>query len=256
MTQQAYSTKSSVLTKWFKKKSGFHRVVKKQTFYSICLLGFVVLVGFYYLVFQNYQKKTRQLEESNKILEANVESWRTYHQNQPKYQSANEEMQAAIEEAIAVYPCDVKEEDILMLAVDLQESCGVSISNINLSEEQSVYSIDASTVLGTQLEGLEDTIECKKKRVSFVLSGNYTQIKDAIARIYQQKNKVSIENITLSKSGSDGQLVGNMDLCMYVMTGTGKEYQTPDIAPYTQGTLNIFGVEERNGETSEEVEEQ
>ena len=104
----------------------------KQTLMGVTLIGLLVFVVVYVFVYLDYTEKTTALEQSNTELKKELAVLEEYYINMDDYKSATEEMKGAVNDILEEYPADAKEEDILMLAVQIQEEDQIVYKSINM----------------------------------------------------------------------------------------------------------------------------
>lgn len=220
-----------------KMKELFH----KQTATGIALLGMVMLLVLYVFVYMEYMQRTQTLEMSNAQLENSLIKLKEYYDNMEQYEQDSQEMQKDIVERLSEYPADTREEDVIMLAVKIQKVNSLNYENINLMEQELVYSVPQNTVMAAAIEGYEKQIDFKEKKATYVNHTNYGNLKGIIEQIYADPNRIAINHISYAKEHEDSEVLsGIIDVSFYSAAGTDKEYVAPDIAEYRSGTENIF----------------
>jgi cell division protein FtsB len=227
-----------------KNKLARKEIIKKyfnqKTFYGICLVGILLLVILYAFVFLDYSQKTDALTASNQALSLQVQQLQEYSDNMAQYQSQINDMKTEIDDILEEYPAGAKEEDVIMLAVEMQKSNQIGYSSINMDETEELYSIPYDEVSGVGIEGLDSNLIFAGKRATYGVTTTYSDLKSVIAEIFASDNRIGINDIVLAKNEEDGTLSGNIDLYFYSAVGTGKEYTAPSILEYTAGTSDIF----------------
>ena len=91
--------------------------------------------------------------------------------------------------------------------------------------------------------------------VVYTFTVPYDDMKKVVHMIQEDEERRNVETITLSYESGSGELVGNMTVNMYAVTGTGKKYVAPNVPSMMLGTDNIFGtvsVPDDNPDVSEE----
>lgn len=209
----------------------------------IALVGALLLLILYVFVYMKYTQLTEELEASNKQLEKKVAVLKEYYDNMPTYEKEIGEMKEGMEEIFAEYPADAREEDVLMVAVEVQEETEISYSNINISKPAEVLAITQQLVTAAQIEELTMPITFHNREATYVVETDYHNIKDCVQLIYDRDNRIAVHNIALSKDTGSEVLKGNVDVSFYSIEGTGKEYVLPDIEEYISGTEDIFDLE-------------
>jgi Tfp pilus assembly protein PilO len=220
--------------------------IDKKTFTGVAVVGLVVLVALYMLVFQKYSDKTSALQRSNTTLRAEVTSIKQYYDNRETYRQNTEEIRTAMNELVAQYPADAREEDVLMMGVDMQSVSGIEYDEINIDTAEVLYSIPQEDVTAAGVEELNQAIDFVERKATYSGELNYTDLRSCIQQIYSYPSRIAINNVALTKKETTTDdvvtsfLTGNIDVSFYSMTGTGREYEAPDMAEYTSGTSNPF----------------
>lgn len=226
-----------------KQKSSIRVLFNRVMMGYIALFGALLLLILYVYVYMKYTQLTEELEISNNQLAKKVAVLKDYYDNEPRYKKEIREMKLDMEKIFEEYPADVREEDALMLAVEVQEETEILYSNINISKQAELLSIPQELVAATKIEELAQEIAFRNRMVTYVVQTDYQNIKDCVQMIYDRENRIAVHNIALSKADGESTLNGNMDVSFYSIAGTGKEYVLPDIAEYISGTEDIFGLE-------------
>lgn len=249
------------------KKGGSLNIAKlknyfnKNTFLGITLVGLLAVVVVYVYIFMDYTERTEIVEAENRDLKAKVNELQEYADNMEMYQSEISEMKTAIEDIIAEYPADAREEDIIMLAVQIQERNAIAYDALNMEAAEGVYTIPYDNVRLASIEGLDGELTFAKKHAVYVNTTNYDNLKTVVEQIFDSNNRIGINSIVYAKNEENGTLEGSIDLNFYSAVGTAKEYVVPDIAAYLSGASDLFqsdkvalknNVGEENGEETQE----
>lgn len=213
----------------------------KQVMTGIALVGFLVLLILYVFVYLKYVRMTEELTTANDQLQKKVAVLKEYYDNMEEYQQDSEVMEDEIMTIMSEYPADAREEDVVMLAVNIQKKNSLNYDNINLEEPEIIYSVPQNVVAAGLIEGYAEQIDFRQKKATYVNETNYGNLKGIIEQIYKDPNRIAIHNISYMKEREDSEvLTGIIDVSFYSASGTGKEYVAPDIAEYIKGTENIF----------------
>lgn len=223
-----------------KSKGGLKKIFNQSTFLGITLAGMLVLVVIYVFVYMDYTQKTEELTTSNGELKRVVDELQQYSDNIEDYKEEIEGMRQQIEQTVAEYPADAREEDIVMLAVELQEQNVIAYDAINMEEREGTYSIPGDLVKAAAIEGLDEELVFAQKHAVYVNATNYDNLKSIVEQVYLSDNRIGIDNIAYAKDEENGTLEGNIDIYFYSLAGTDKEYEAPDIAAYLSGTSDLF----------------
>lgn len=216
----------------------------QKTFLGVTLVGVLVAVAVYVFVYLDFTQKTEVLETSNKELQAVVTELEDYNTNMEQYKIEIDEMKAEVNTILEQYPADAREEDAIMLAVNLQKRNIIDFDAINMDEKESVYVVEPQLVTAAAMEGLDESLVFTQKHAVYVNETTYRELKSVIEQVYASNNRIGIDNIVYSKNEEYGILEGNIDIYFYSLAGTDKEYIAPDITPYIRGTKDPFRSEE------------
>ena len=250
-----------------KKKANLKAVFNKNTFLGITLVGLVVLVMVYVFVYMDYTTRTDELTASNEEIKKEINELQVYADNIETYRSEINDMKTAIEDIVAEYPADAREEDVIMLAVQIQDDNAIAYNAINMEATEGVYTVPYDNVRLAAIEGMDRDLVFAKKHAVYSNVTNYDNLKGCIKQIFDSSNRIGIGSIVYVKNEEDGTLEGSIDLNFYSATGTGKEYTVPDISQYLSGTSDLFksdkvvgtnessdGEDGENGEEAQNVE--
>ena len=90
-------------------------------------------------------EEAANIEATNKPLEERLSNLRELAGNRDFYISETENAQNKINEYVSKFPSDVKEENGIVLAQNIENSLGMQISNVGIATKEFVASIDGST---------------------------------------------------------------------------------------------------------------
>lgn len=90
-------------------------------------------------------EEAANIEAANKPLEERLSNLLELAGNRDFYISETENAQNKINEYVAKFPSDVKEENGIVLAQNIENSLGMQISNVGIATKEFVASIDGST---------------------------------------------------------------------------------------------------------------
>lgn len=152
-------------------------ITKKDASLLIGLFGVLVAVAVYYFVFVPYTEKADSLKSENISLNSRVQTLQLLANDYDNLLQQTKDNQESLKKILDRFPSDVKEEDMIMLAVQLQSQGAFdSITGLSIGEAADVYAVTdldakvAETVdgrLGTttaatdpsQTEGTEEGVQ-------------------------------------------------------------------------------------------------
>lgn len=212
----------------------------KNALIYVAAFGALLMVLCYFFAFQKFKTKAEELERSNRELDQRVTELKVYYDNREQYLEESERIRQEIGGLLEEYPADAREEDAIKLAIYMQMQSGLAYSNIEISTPESVKVIPAETVTLAGIEEYSGQIAFSGRNVSYVNEISYEGLKSAIKTVFENENRISINNIVYVKN--EANLTGSIDVTFYSAQGTGKEYTAPDLLQYLSGTENIFGT--------------
>lgn len=209
----------------------------------VAALGALLLILVYFFVFQKFADAAEQIQSSNLTLAQRVSELKVYYDAREQYIEATQLAEQLTDELLTAYPADAREEDAILLAVQIQQSSGSTFQSINMERGDVAHTVAAETVAAAGSEKYTQAIEFRQMNATYSNEVSYEGLKNMIQKIFDSSNRIGIRNIAYTAGDLEQpNLTGHMDLVFYSATGTGKEYIAPDITPYLAGTDNIFGV--------------
>lgn len=218
------------------------KITAKQVMTYVLLLGLLLFIGVYFLVYQKDLEQAETIRSSNAALQVRVDELKTYYDNMKFYQEEIVRMDAQVTEWMDEFPVDVKEEDIIVLAIDTERNAAIGYSNINIQGREALATISADTVKAAQMEQYTDEITLMQRKTSYVNITDYTNLKNCIKTINDQDDRMTISNISYSSNQETGEIEGTIEVTFYAAYGTGKEYVPQVLPAYESGLYNLFGV--------------
>lgn len=213
----------------------------KQIMLCVVLLGVLLLVGVYFLVYKSYIDKAEAIERSNVTLAKRVSELKEYYDNMETYNEMIALMQEEIRGILGRFPADVLEEDMLVLALDTMKTASIKYTNINIGEREALRNIPAATVQAAGMEELNLELAFVERKGVYVNDTEYQSLKDCINTIYNSDNRLAITNIAYSRNDNTGELSGTIQVSFYSVLGTGREYEPQNLPDYISGLSELFG---------------
>ena len=209
------------------------------------LLGLVIAVASYALVFNPMKLKNQELETELTTLKDKEAKLTELVDDFDYYKEQIEVCKEKSAEIETRFPSDVKPENEIMYAVELEDELEIEFSTLNY---------------GTPLEIITDGQKADRFAYCTSLSANYRAtyrgLKDVILYTADQADRMVVDTVTASYDGTTGNLVGSITINMYTVTGTERVYEKPYVPAMNVGIDNIFGTIEiptgvNPGETAE-----
>lgn len=217
------------------------KITAKQVMTYVAVLGLLVLLAVYFLVYKAYNDKADTVQASNASLNQRVSELKQFYDNMDTYNGEMELMQNQITAWLDEFPADVKEEDIIVLALDTEKSAYVAYTNVNISEREALRTIPAATAAAAGMEDITQDLIIVQRKTAYVNITDYFNLKNCIRTINESDNRLAITNITYSKNKETEELEGTIEVTFYSVIGTGKEYIPQNLPDYISGLHDLFG---------------
>ena len=216
----------------------------KKIMTYILLAGLVAVIIVYFLVYKSFNDQAAAIRTSNKSLEAHVAELREYYENEPVYLDSIENCQKEIDKMLKTFPADVKEEDVLMLAIDTIKKSEVNYQTINTGTRAALTSIGEDMIVPAGIEEYSTPIIIVERDASYVTQADYKNLKSVIKAINDMSKRSTIKNIVFSNPSTESTtLEGTIDVAFYAALGTGREYEPVNLPEYEAGLEDLFGLE-------------
>ena len=209
------------------------------------LLGLVIAVASYALVFNPMKLKNQELETELTALKDKEAKLTELVDDFDYYKEQIEVCKEKSAEIETRFPSEVKPENEIMYAVELEDELEIEFSTLNY---------------GTPLEIITEGQKADRFAYCTSLSANYRAtyrgLKDVILYTADQADRMVVDTVTASYDGTTGNLVGSITINMYTVAGTERVYEKPYVPAMNVGIDNIFGTIEiptgvNPGETAE-----
>lgn len=234
------------------------KVKKSEIQLLIAVIGVLIAVCTYFLVYSSFNEKSDALEAENATLSSQVATLEILDQRKADYIEATGKMQSYITNFENRFPADILPEDSIMMVKTLEDYTRTEVANIAFgSEAEVVYTpaADAATTTADATAATDTTATSPVSTdgtayadthmyevpLSISISCTYDDFKGLVRYIYNQQERESIQGVSISYNETDGMLTGNMTMNTYYLLGTDKVYSSPYIPDMQMGVDTIFG---------------
>ena len=221
------------------------KVKKSEIQLLIAVIGVLIAVCTYFLVYSSFNEKSDALEAQNVTLSSQVATLEALDQRKADYIEATGKMQSYITNFENRFPADILPEDSIMMVKTLEDYTRTEVANIAFgSEAEVVYTpaADAATTTAdataatdtTTTDAAATTTTASTSPVStdgtayadthmyevplsISISCTYDDFKGLVRYIYNQQERESIQGVSISYNETDGMLTGNMTMNTYYL---------------------------------------
>ena len=253
------------------------KVKKSEIQLLIAVLGILLAVVTYFLVYAKFNDLADSMESQNMSLRSQVSTLEVLDQRKADYLAATEKMQSYITNFESRFPVDILPEDSIMMVKNMEDATRTKVANISFGTEaevpytpqaESSSALDNATAdapadtaaaeADAAVSGTDTTTIVTNSPVStegtayadthmyelplgISISCTYNDFKGLVRYIYNQQERQSIQSVSISYNSEEGMLSGNMTLNTYYLMGTDKEFSEPYIPAMEMGVDTIFG---------------
>ena len=195
------------------------------------LLGLLLAVASYVWVYNPYTLKHQELEAELAKLQAHEAELQKLVDNYDFYKEQIVLLTDRRDELVEIFPAEIKPENEIMYAVELEDKLEVEFSALNY---------------GSPIEIVPTNNNAGLIAYNTPLTGNYTAtykgLKDMVLYTAEQNNRMVVDSVTASYDGLTGNLIGNVTINMYAVGGTERIYEKPYVPAMNMGIDNVFGT--------------
>lgn len=243
------------------------KVKKSEIQLLIAVLGVLIAVVTYFLVYTKFNDLSDSLESQNMSLRSQISTLEILDQRKADYLAATEKMQAYITNFENRFPADILPEDSIMMVKTLEDYTRTEVANIAFGAESEIPYTPAEQTTTTDAAAADTTAATDvtantattantpvstdgtvyadthmyEVPLSISISCTYDDFKGLVRYIYNQQERESIQGVSISYNETDGMLSGNMTMNTYYLLGTDKVYSEPYIPDMQMGVDTIFG---------------
>lgn len=228
----------------------------KKYFLYVVLLGLLAFVLVYFFAYRKWNEEADVLVASNNQLENHVIELKGYYDQIPDYEAQMKLMGEEISKMEDKFPADVREEDIMLLALQARQDNTVVYNGINVGDRSVLLKVDASNAKDAGLENHEREIMFVSRVGSYITEGSYPDLKSMVEIINTSEYRRCITFVSFQRNEDENILEGTTEVTFYSINGTGKEYQEVSFEEYPGGLADLFGLTQEAGEEDEEVVEE
>ena len=223
----------------------------------LMLVGILLAAASYFLVYKNLTAETETMQKANAELRTEVEYLQELADNKQKYIDDTAAMQIKIDEIKAQFPAQYLPEDDILYMIEAEDTHTAVAKSINMgattvvevavaapeatdaAAAETAEAADETTEVSTEETAAPDIMLYRTPVTANVLSG-YKNIKDILKQINTDKNRKSIDTLTISFDSESGELFSTIGMSMYSLTGTEAVYTSPKVDGVVYGTDDIF----------------
>ncbi|MEG1459506.1 MAG: hypothetical protein RSJ40_09385 [Acetivibrio sp.] len=234
-------------------------------FFSLLLLG-----GSYFFVYDRFHIQTLEMKEKNIEMEAELRHLKSMVLKEKEVETETRQMEAESQLIVNKIPSLVTQEKAIYIVDEMEKILGIKIQSIGFSmnevlkegegteeepismeeaissTQEAVDGITAEPEKSQELQGSEEKPQIigYASKLQMQYTASYSQLKEMLHYIAKYEDRMTLEKIDAVFDTETGNLMGTMEVAMYSLEGTEREYQAPVINGISQGVSNIMGSKE------------
>lgn len=215
-------------------------LTKKDKRLLLVLLGLVIFALAFFGLVKPFQEKTAELETQITALTKERDLLLTHHSRQDDYLEEMQKIGRFSLQELQRFSTDVRSEDLIMYANELQEKIGLQIGGLLVEPPQTL----ARLMLPPDVEGSGDLhpVVIMEARLQMSCALSYGELKQLINYINANPKKTSLGLVSASYSGEGGNLAAQLSISRYFLVTEAYEYTETQIPPVEKGSPDPFRV--------------
>ncbi|MEG2382894.1 MAG: hypothetical protein RSB39_04845 [Oscillospiraceae bacterium] len=216
------------------------KISKRDQKLLLIIAGLVAFLAVYFGIYNTYNAKTAALEAEASALAPRLEELRGYYKNLSSYELSNSKVAETVHTELAKFPSDVRSEDMVMYATELEKNVGLTIDSISFLPPERVLSFEVPK----ETNGVTTLVPVAALKTGFsVTCGlNYLQFKNLVKYIYNTPDSTTLESVGISFNAETGGLVGNVAVSKFFVSSGDYVYKPTEIPEVPMGAGNPFGT--------------
>ncbi len=219
----------------------------------LMLVGILLAAAAYFFAYKPLTAETETMKKANAELKKEVEYLQELADNKQKYIDDTAAMQIKIDEIKAQFPAQYLPEDDILYMISTEDTHTAVAKSINMGmttvvevpvPEAEAPATEEETEEETEEVSTEETVKTDillyRTPVTTNLLSGYDSIKEILKQINTDKNRKSVDTISISFDSKSGELLSTIAMSMYSLTGTEAVYSSPKVDGVVYGTDDIF----------------
>lgn len=201
--------------------------------------GLILFLAVYMYIFTPLQDETTQMELSIERLERECKELEAQYDDVSTYEQMIEEYRVLNQEIIDMFPVYVKEEDVLVYLMNLQEANGLHLFSIGINNPTPVLEFDGMI----QVDGQDKKVHMTGRQVGVSTSTefSYEEMKTLLNYIYATHSQTTLESMSISYDAGSDMLSSSLTFSKYSLEYDGAVYVPEELPEVEIGKEDPFG---------------
>lgn len=213
-------------------------LTKKDKRLLLVLLGLVIFALAFFGLVKPFQEKTHELKTQLATLTKERDLLLAHRGRQGDYLEEMQRIGRFSQQELQSFSTDVRSEDLIMYANELQEKIGLTAGGLLVEPPQVLTRL----MLPPDAEGSGDLrpVAIMETRLQMTCTLRYDELKQLINYVNANPKKTSLGLVSVSYSGEGGKLAAQLSISQYFRVTEAYEYAETQIPPVEKGNSDPF----------------
>lgn len=215
---------------------------KKDIKLIIVLVGVLILVVAYFVVYRNYDQQTQNLQSQIDSLQPELQQLREYDDHKQEYLDGTEAYKENMKSIMSSLPTSVWTEDQIMLARRMEEDLDITDTSESFADP-----IVVTQFKGTPLDDIDnysDQVDMTSNKYQMTLAADmdYSQMKDFLDYVYDEDYMTGLDSITMNYDAEKADLSVSAVINQYTLAYDGAKETDHSVPEVSKGVHDPFGT--------------
>ncbi|MDD5955664.1 MAG: hypothetical protein PUC40_01595 [Lachnospiraceae bacterium] len=215
---------------------------KKDIKLIIVLVGVLILVVAYFVVYRNYDQQTQDLQSQIDSLQPELQQLREYDEHKQEYLDGTEAYKENMKSIMSSLPTSVWTEDQIMLARRMEEDLDITDTSESFADP-----IVVTQFKGTPLDDIDnysDQVDMTSNKYQMTLAADmdYSQMKDFLDYVYDEDYMTGLDSITMNYDAEKADLSVSAVINQYTLSYQDAPEEDHKVPEVSKGVKDPFGT--------------
>lgn len=215
---------------------------KKDIKLIIVLVGVLILVVAYFVVYRNYDQQTQDLQSQIDSLQPELQQLREYDEHKQEYLDGTEAYKENMKSIMSSLPTSVWTEDQIMLARRMEEDLDITDTSESFTDP-----IVVTQFKGTPLDDIDnysDQVDMTSNKYQMTLAADmdYSQMKDFLDYVYDEDYMTGLDSVNMSYDAEKADLSVSAVINQYTLSYQDAPEEDHKVPEVSKGVKDPFGT--------------
>ena len=215
---------------------------KKDIKLIIVMVGVLILVVAYFVVYRNYDQQTQDLQSQIDSLQPELQQLREYDEHKQEYLDGTEAYKENMKSIMSSLPTAVWTEDQIMLARRMEEDLDITDTSESFADP-----IVVTQFKGTPLDDIDnysDQVDMTSNKYQMTLAADmdYSQMKDFLDYVYDEDYMTGLDSVNMSYDAEKAALNVSAVINQYTLSYQDAPEEDHKVPEVSKGVKDPFGT--------------